>query len=218
MRLSKAKVEILDDIDGNDVLAQIERAARTCYKSEEKICKGSAEKLVAKLIESGHMPMIEFVDVTVKFTCDRGVSHELVRHRLASFAQESTRYCNYKGGVEFIIPPWNDKFKPGEYNLASVYLTNYDREDYIWLSTMQFCEAAYLNLIAEGYSPQKARSVLPNSLKTEVVMKANLREWIHFFNMRCSPAAHPQMRELANSLKKQFKSKIPIIFDDKVEE
>jgi thymidylate synthase (FAD) len=163
--------------------------------------------------------MLEFHDMTVKFVCDRGVSHEIVRHRLASYAQESTRYCNYsrlKFGrqITFVIPQWLN-LSEGEYDVTRILQAGTGKpESRLWLNAMYEIESGYLNLIDMGWSAQKARSVLPNSLKTEIVMKANLREWRHFFTLRCSKAAHPQMRELAIPLLKQFRKRIPLIFDD----
>jgi thymidylate synthase (FAD) len=207
MKLIKPSFEILSGLS-QDSLQQIELAARTCYKSEDRISEGSAKKLVGTLIERNHGAMLEFHDVAVKFVCDRGVSHEIVRHRIASFAQESTRYCNYskdKFGNEltFIIPNWLD------YDNGPT-----DAFDY-WAEAMKFAEDHYIHLINDWkWSPQEARSVLPNSLKTEIVMKTNLRSWRNFFQLRCNKAAHPQMRELAVPLLDRFQAWIPLVFDD----
>ena len=219
MKLIKPYTEILTTINGSQILKDIERVARTCYKSEDKISEdtSSAEELIKKLIARGHEAMIEFGDITVKFVCDRGVSHEIVRHRVASYAQESTRYCNYgkSGEVTFIIPPW---FKEPLYEYQ-IYLKHpesaiTDYAEQIWLEAMLSSEASYLDLLNDGWSPQQARSVLPNSLKTELNVKMNIREWRHFFRMRCSKAAHPQMQELTRPLLKQFQELIPVLFDD----
>ena len=205
MKLIKSKVEILDNINGEEVINKIAKVARTCYKSEDNSTSEKDRELVKRLIKSGHEAMIEFFDITVKFTCDRGVSHELVRHRMASFAQESTRYCNYskdKFGNEltFIEPIWYD----------SLGITH--KQDFE--IALERCEDDYLEFIRQGWTPQQARAILPNALKTEINMKANLREWRHFFKLRCSTAAHPDMRVLALDLLKQFHDNIPIIFDD----
>ena len=198
-------------------LETIEAAGRTCYKSEDKITEGRAEKFVRMIIKRGHHSVIEHAYMSVRFICDRGVTHEIVRHRLAAYSQESTRYCNYKGGVTFIIPPWIN--------------INFDRlvvkKDQIighsliydsiacWLDSMLLAERKYIELISTcGWSPQQARSVLPNSLKTEIVMTANLREWMHVFKLRTSKAAHPQMRELMIPLLEEMKTFVPVIFDD----
>lgn len=221
MRLIKPKVEILDNLNGTDILKRIEQVARTCYKSEDKISEddSSARKLVTNLINSKHEAILEFVDVTVKFTCDRITSQSIVRHRIASFAQESTRYCNYskdKFGNEltFIIPSWLDwkeeTIRKGDFEKSG----SGSIDSQLFINSLLNAEDSYLRLIKEGWKPQQARMVLPMSIKTEINMKCNLREWRHFFNLRCSQAAHPDIRVLALDLLKQFHERIPIIFDD----
>jgi thymidylate synthase (FAD) len=196
-------------------LKAIETAGRTCYKSEDKITDNSAIVFTKMLLVRGHDAMIEHASMSYKLVCDRGVSHEIVRHRLFSYAQESTRYCNYKGGVTFIIPPWVD-IREGSYTCGQ--LNNVlDEEDYQWAKGMTASEARYLDLLEHGWSPQQARSVLPNSLKTEIVIAGNLREWRHFFSLRTAAAAHPQMREIASLVLKDAASRIPVIFDEYVE-
>lgn len=203
----KAGYEILDDINGKGILCKLEQIARVCYKSEDKIADGTAEKMVRSLIERGHEAMLEHFSLSVKFTVDRGVSHEIVRHRLASFAQESTRYCNYgtRGGEIKVIRP--------------LYLSE-DGEDYnLWRKSCEVAEQQYLAMLACGCAPQEARAVLPNSLKTEIVMTANLREWRHFLKLRAvgtTGKPHPQMQEVAIPLLKELQATIPIVFDDLV--
>ena len=209
MQAIKAYTQIYNDFDGQKILEKIEKVARTCYKSEGKIQEGSAAKMVASLIKSGHEAMLEHVSVTVKFVVDRGISHELVRHRLASFAQESTRYCNYSkddfsSEITFIIPEYLD-YKSAGWNT--------------WKETMKACEDSYFKLLDIGLTAQEARAVLPNSLKTEVVMTANLREWRHFFKLRAlgtTGKPHPQMLEVTVPLLEDFKQMIPVVFDDLV--
>lgn len=209
MQAIKPYTQIYKDFDGQKVLQKIEVVARTCYKSEGKIQEGSAAKLVAGLIKSGHEAMLEHASVTVKFVVDRGISHELVRHRLASFAQESTRYCNYSkddfgSEITFIIPDYLE-YKSEGWN--------------IWKESMKQAEDAYFKMLDFGLSPQQARAVLPNSLKTEVVMTANLREWRHFFKLRAlgtTGKPHPQMLEVAVPLLEDMKNLIPVVFDDLV--
>lgn len=209
MQAIKAYTQIYNDFDGQKILEKIEKVARTCYKSEGKIQEGSAAKMVASLIKSGHEAMLEHASVTVKFVVDRGISHELVRHRLASFAQESTRYCNYSkddfgSEITFIIPEYLE-YKSEGWN--------------IWKESMKQAEAAYFKMLDFGLSPQQARAVLPNSLKTEVVMTANLREWRHFFKLRAlgtTGKPHPQMLEVTVPLLEDFKQMIPVVFDDLV--
>jgi thymidylate synthase (FAD) len=202
MQIIKPSFKIEDEINGDAMLRRIEGAGRTCYKSEAKITPDSARGFVRKIIASGHESVLEHEKITVRIICDRGVSHEIVRHRLASYSQESTRYCNYgKPGrsVAFIVPCfWSE-----------------DSDQFaMWRNAMMCAEDYYLGLIARGASPQQARSVLPNSLKTEIVMTANLREWRHFFRLRTSKAAHPQMREIAVPMLAEFKRLIPVVFDD----
>lgn len=204
MQVVSAGYEILDTLNGEEILKKIERVARVCYKSEDKITDGSAEKMVKALIKRGHEAMLEHFSFSVKFIVDRGVSHELVRHRVASFAQESTRYCNYghEGEITVIKPP---------------YLSDCGEDYNIWRKACMVAEKQYLDMLAYGFSPQEARAVLPNSLKTEVVMTANLREWRHFFSLRaCGTTGkpHPQMLEVTVPLLKEIKSLIPVVFDD----
>ena len=216
MELIRPSYEILTKVDGNEVMKQIELAARTCYKSEAKITAGSAREMVHRLIKSGHEAMIEHSPaISVKFIVDRGVSHELVRHRMASFAQESTRYCDYSGDIEFVIPPWIDieprKYEPHELPLSV------DSPDYTWYYIMRVAESSYNALRSEGWSPQQARSVLPNSLKTEIIVTANLREWRHIFKLRAigtTGRPHPQMAEIMVPLCVAMCEILPEVFDD----
>ena len=181
-------------------LEVIEECGRTCYKSEDKITNESAAKFVNSLLKSGHESVIEHVNASVKFITNRGVTHELVRHRLCAFSQESTRYVKYDGDMEFIKPVW--------------WETSDEAPKFEWERAMKNAEEAYLNLLRQGWRPEQAREVLPNSLKTEIVVSANMREWRHIFKLRTSKAAHPQIRELMKSCLKGFQAVIPILFDD----
>jgi len=207
MKIIKPSTEITYMPDGIEVLKMIERAGRTCYKSEDKISDESCKTFVASIIKRGHEAMLEFADATVKFVCDRGVSHEIVRHRIASYAQESTRYCNYSGdkfGKEItVVEPC---FWPIEQELSLSHK--------VWALACMDAERHYFKLLELGASAQEARSVLPNSLKTEINVKYNMREWRAFFKLRCATAAHPQMRELTIPLLKEFKKRVPVLFDD----
>ncbi len=224
MKLIKPYYEIRTPINGEEILIAIEQAARTCYKSEERIevISGhatSARTFVSKLISRGHEAMLEFGGmINVLFVCDRGVSHELVRHRVASFAQESTRYCNYnKDDITFIIPNWITELPDIKTLNTKVFDNTISNEEgciLTWYDSCEFAEESYKELINHGWTPQQARSVLPNSLKTEINVSANIREWRHIFRLRASKAAHPSMRELMIPLLEEFKSKIPILFDD----
>ena len=204
MKIINPSFEILSPVDGQAILQHIERCGRVCYKSEDKITDTSAQTFVGSIIKRGHEAVLEHASVTVKFVVDRGVSHEIVRHRLAAYCQESTRYCNYSkdgfgGQVTFIQPNFLDRGTRGWE---------------LWVLACEQAAKAYFDLLNWGCSPQEARAVLPNSLKTEVVMTANLREWRHFFKLRTAPAAHPQMREVTIPLLRRMQELIPVVFDD----
>lgn len=211
MKVIRAGYEILTDISNGGVkeLQHIEKIGRVCYKSEDKITKDgeSAKKFVKMIIDKGHEAMIEHSSLSVKFIVDRGVSHELVRHRIASFAQESTRYCNYS----------KNKFG-NELTFIKPCFPIMDKNFYAykkWENAMYHAESVYLDLInSYNFTPQEARSVLPNSIKTEITITANYREWRNFFKLRTAKAAHPQMREVTIPLLEELKKKLPIIFDD----
>lgn len=211
MRLIKPSVEITAMTD--DPLKRIEIAGRVCYKSEDKMTEDSAANFVRMLIKRGHESVIEHASATVKFICDRGVSHELVRHRIASFSQESSRYCNYSGKVTFVIPPWVTT-TPREVNKYEDVLKTKAGADFSWLMHMLNSASRYKQFLKLGWKPEQARAILPNSLKTELIMTANFREWRHFLKLRASAAAHPQMRELAIPLLQQFQTAVPVVFDD----
>ena len=207
MRVINAGYEIISELNGEEILKHIERCARVCYKSEDRITDGSAEKMVAALIRSGHEAMLEHYSFTVKFICDRGVSHELVRHRIASFAQESSRYCCYA----------KDKFGK-ELTFINPCFWEPDSDNYArWFHEMDEAEKTDLAMIENGPTPEQARDILPTSIKTEIVMTANLREWRHFFKLRAEGVTgkpHPQMLEITIPLLKELKQKVPVVFDD----
>lgn len=212
MKLIKPSAEVIhfDSL----TMQRIEAAGRTCYKSESKITPDSSKKFIEMIINRGHESVLEHEKITVRIICDRGVSHELVRHRIASFSQESTRYCNYSkdkhdNQLTFIIPPWLDlnegTFKMGEYSFMG--------EAGHFVGMLFDVEKLYNRFInTYKWQPQQARSVLPNSLKTEIVITANLREWRLIFSQRCATAAHPQMREIMIPLQKEFNKYLPVIF------
>ena len=207
MKIQNASVEIMDEwnpLTQEKVLAHLERCGRTCYKSEDKIKDGSAEKFVRNIIKRGHESVLEHVSFTVRFICDRGVSHEIVRHRLASYSQSSTRYCNYV----------DDRFGNEITVIRPLFLKEGTAAYRIWENACMETETAYVLMLDAGCSPQEARSVLNNSLQTEVCMTANLREWRHFLKLRTSPASHPQMREVALMLLGILKERLPVIFGD----
>ncbi len=204
MKIIAPSFEIMDDIDGQEIARKLERFGRVCYKSEGNISDSSAERFIRNIIKNGHESVIEHEKVSVKIICDRGVSHELVRHRIASYSQESTRYCNY----------YKDKFGKELTFIKPVFWDEGSEEYRIWLHTMKGIEKAYFDLIEAGAEPQEARSILPNSLKTEVIATMNLREWRHFFKLRTSERAHPQMREIACPLLDTFQQLMPMVFED----
>lgn len=206
MRIIIPSAEILDPIDGEKIIKSIERYGRVCYKSEDRITTDSARTFIENIIASGHESVIEHEKVSVRIICDRGVSHEIVRHRIASYSQESTRYCNYS----------KDKFANELTFIKPCFWKEGSEQYQTWKRIMCEIEKAYLQLVKEGVKPQEARSVLPNSLKTEIVVTMNLREWRHFFRLRTSERAHPQMREIAVPLLREFQSRIPVIFDDMI--
>jgi thymidylate synthase (FAD) len=183
----------------------IEIAGRTAYKSEDKITLDSYDKFIRGIISRGHEAVIEFGSMTVKFVTDRGVSHELVRHRMCSFVQESTRYCRYsleKFGKEITV------IKPSTWD--EMVLTQQER----WREAVRESEIAYLGMMKAGLSPQQARAVLPSSLKTEIVVRANFREWRHIFRLRCAKTAHPDMQALMIPLRDECIRVLPCVFDD----
>jgi len=216
-----------------DILGSIERAGRTCYQSEAKIgctlanesmpdiCRTyslvgphcidtrcpqhSSHQFVKMLRDRGHAAMLEFGEITVRFITNRGVTHELVRHRLFSFAQESTRYVKYNGDMEFIRPVW-----------FTLLLSSTEERDAqaLWVKSMGISEMHYGQLLRMGWRPEQAREVLPNSLKTEITVKGNVREFRHMLDLRCSKKAHLQMRALMVPLLEELKGRVPIVFDD----
>jgi thymidylate synthase (FAD) len=185
----------------------IERTARVCYRSEDKIVEGSAETFVKGIVDRGHHAMIEHAVASLHFICDRGVTHEIVRHRLASYAQESTRYCNYS----------KEKFGKQISVIKPPQLT--EEAEKIWSETCEMIDQNYQKLVTDLKIPaQIARSILPNCLKTEIIVTANFREWFHMFTLRTSPKAHPQMREVMIMALDILKKEAPTIFSDIVVE
>ena len=223
MKIIEPSVRLEDKIDGTEIIKKIEKIGRVCYKSENNITDDSAERFIKNIIKNGHESVLEHVSISVRVICDRGVTHEIVRHRIASYSQESTRYCNYsndKFGNEltFIKPCW---FKSSIEDLNNYIKNKNDFKklssgEWVWIDTLKSIEISYFTLLLKtcNWTPEQARSILPNSLKTEIVMTMNLREWRHFFKLRCSKRAHIQMRQIANMILDEFKKEIPIIFDD----
>lgn len=206
VKIIEPSVEIVTEINPNTILKTIEKAARTCYKTENNISEdtSSAVKMIAKLIEVGHTAMIEFADIHVKLIADTGVLKDLSRHRHCSFAVESTRYCNYskgKFGNELtFIKPCNIEEN------SDMYKT--------WLEAMQHIEDSYMKMAEQGAKPDQLRMILPHSLKTEINMKCNIREWRHIFKLRCAKAAHPSVQQVMKMILKELHQSIPVVFDD----
>jgi thymidylate synthase (FAD) len=200
MKVVEPGFTILDVVDGPEILRRLEAYGRTCYKSEDKITDDSAPKFIKMLLERGHESVLEHEKITVRVICDRGVSHEIVRHRIASYSMESTRYCDYA--------------KAGEIQLINIRLHLTVDQFSEWLDAVADAERHYNRMRELGCTPQIARSVLPNSLKTEIVMTMNLREWRHFFRLRADKAAHPQMRQIAIPMLMEFRRLVPVVFDE----
>lgn len=221
MKVLEASYEILTPISegGINELKHIERIARECYKSNDRITEdgSSAKKFVANLIKSGHEAMIEHgPTLSVYFTVDRGVTHEMVRHRTASFAQESTRYVNYsadKFGNEInVIGILNGIKLDRKMNKLPGETIDAILEE--WFNAIEDAEKHYMTMIKLGATPQIARSVLPSATKAGITITANYREWRHVFKLRTPFNAHPQIREVMIPLLQELKMKLPVIFDD----
>ena len=204
MKIIKPSYEILTPLDWLQTQVEIiEKAGRVCYKSEDKMTDDSALPFACKLANvNKHESVIEHSSLTVRFICDRGVSHELVRHRLASFSQESTRYCNYS----------KDKFGEEITVIEPLFWKPDTAAWHEWRMACEFAEKSYFELLRYGCKPQEARSVLPNSLKTEVVVTANFREWRHILKLRCAENAHPQIREIMIPLRNLLADQLPGLF------
>ena len=205
MKIIEPSVELIDDFDAAAIMRKLELAGRVCYKSEGNIKDDSAEKFIRAIIKRGHESVIEHAAISFKIICDRGVTHELVRHRIgASYSQESTRYCDYSAG----------KFGSELTFIKPCFWREDDENFKLWRSTMELIEKNYLALCAGGARPEEARSILPNSLKTEIFVTMNLRELRHFIKLRTAKAAHPQMREVALKIYQILAEKLPAVFDD----
>lgn len=204
MKIIEPNVSLEQEIETEKIMKHIEKAGRVCYKSENNISNDSADIFIRNILKRGHESVIEHISITFKIVCDRGVTHEIVRHRIASFSQESTRYCNYS----------QDKFG-NELTFIKPCFWSEDSENFkLWKDMMEKIEERYFELLGNKVSPQEARSILPNSLKTEIYVTMNLREWRHFLKLRTSKAAHPQMRQIAIMIYDIFAEKLPVVFED----
>ena len=206
MKVIQQSYEILTDLlDSTKILKGIERVGRVCYKSESNITQDSYIKFCKMLRDRGHEAMIEHSQLSVKFIVNRAIANEIVRHRLFSFAQESTRYINYSkdkfcNEIKVIEP---ENLLPAN---SSVYQ--------FWYNSCKNAEDAYMALLYDNVKPEIARDVLPLSTATEIVVTGNIREWRHFFKLRCDSKAHPQIVSISRKLLNELKSKIPVLFDD----
>lgn len=202
------RIAAITETDPVRLMQHLEAMGRICYQSEEAVTEGSYKQFLKNIIKRGHEAVLEHGTVTAVVICDRGVSHEIVRHRIAAYCQESTRYCNYSKGkfgeeITVIEPLF---FEPGSYNYQ------------IWERACDRAESAYFDMLLQGATPQEARSVLPNSLKTQIAITMNIREWRHFFRLRCSKGAHPQMVEVAKLGLLEMYDYFPVLFEDVYQE
>lgn len=212
MKIVPASYQIMKpDVDDpkvyHDILKEITECGHIAYQSEQLVTDESAERFVRRLIRDGHESVLEHVSMRVKFTVDRGFSHELVRHRLASFTQSSTRYCNYS----------QDRFGNEITVIRPCFLDNSSGAFNTWSRAMVDCENAYFMMLSQGCTPQEARTVLPNSLKTDVIMTTNLREMRHILDLRAAGSTgkpHPQMLEVMVPLLNELRLKLPALFED----
>ena len=184
----------------------ISEAMSNCYRAELNATPKTPQEMVEKAIRIGHYSVVEHVSVSVDIICDRGVTHELVRHRLASYSQESTRYCNYSGDkfgreLTFIYPSWTHIPEAMD-----------SRKYAIWEDALRIAEVRYMEMLDAGATPQEARAVLPNSLATKIAMTANLREWAHIFKLRCDLPAHPDMRQVMKMIMFAMLDLYPSVF------
>lgn len=206
MIVIKPSVEMLDNIGYWNALRLVERAARTCYGSEDRISENSAEALIRQCIRRGHESVLEHANISILLTTDRGVTHELVRHRVGvAYSQESTRYVRYAGDMKFIEPWWWDN--------SRLCAEGAEAKDVFYRQCVS-SEIAYKQMLEIGLPAQAARAVLPNALATKIVVTANVREWRHILKLRCDPAAHPDMRRIMHMVLDMFASLWPVFFDD----
>lgn len=182
------------------MLKTIEYAGRTCYKSHDKITDASAERFCRKLINNKHESVLEHGTITIRIYTNRAIANELERHRIASYSQESTRYCRYDSNIKFVIPE-----------------TENEQALNIWRTSCTNAETTYKALLLSGVKPEIARDVLPLSLGTEVVISANVREWRNILKQRTDRGAHPQIRVLMFSILEEFIKRWPVLFSDILE-
>lgn len=225
MKIINPSFKFVNEPDADVILNTIEKAYRICYMSEPN---SNRDNFIAAKIKAGHESPLEHASISVIITTNRGVTHELVRHRLASYCQSSTRYCNYSkdkfgNQLTFIRPEWISENVLGDWGKLDNWknCTDITDEEMMWLSNCQQCEAMYLSLINHGWTPQQARDVLNNSVETQIMVTMNIREWRHFFKLRAEGTTgkpHPEMFQITIPMLKEFKNCIPVVFDDIMED
>ena len=225
MKIINPSFKFVNEPDADVILNTIEKAYRICYMSEPN---GNRDNFIAAKIKAGHESPLEHASISVIITTNKGVTHELVRHRLASYCQSSTRYCNYSkdkfgNQLTFIRPEWISENVLGDWGKLDNWknCTDITDEEMMWLSNCQQCEAKYLSLINHGWTPQQARDVLNNSVETQIMVTMNIREWRHFFKLRAEGTTgkpHPEMLQITIPMLKEFKNRIPVVFDDIMED
>ena len=217
MKIISPKVEV-EKYNGVKIMKNIERACRTCYRSENLITEDSYKRLLTNCLNRGHQSILEHEKITVRMICDIGVYKDLTRHRFGSFSIESSRYCAYNKGkfdneIKFIKPvfykeSWTDKNYEGS-------AMNIDEEkSMIWYDTMENIEDSYMDMAKLGCTPDEVRMILPHSTAAEVTMTANIREWRHILDLRTKKMAHPSVRQILIPLLLKFKKDMPELFED----
>lgn len=201
MKILEPIIEV-ENFNGIDIMKKIERACRTCYRSEDKITDDSYKTLLTNCINRGHESVLEHEKISIRMVCDIGVYKDLTRHRFASFSIESTRYCNYG----------KDKFDNQIKYIKPVHIEEGTQNYKIWKETMEFIEKQYLLMMEKGAKPDELRMLLPHSTAAQVCMTANIREWKHILLLRCSKMTHPAVRQLLIPLLIKFKEEMPEIF------
>ena len=202
MKLIEPRV-CVESYDSRKIMKNLERACRTCYRSEDLITEESYKTLLKNCINRGHESILEHEKITIRMTCDVGVYKDLTRHRFASFSIESTRYCNYG----------KDKFDNEINFIRPIFADELDKFN-IWEDTMKTIEDAYMKMVAAGYKPDEMRMILPHSVAAEVTMTANIREWKHILDLRTKKMAHPAVQQVMIPLLLNFKKNMPEIFGD----
>lgn len=213
-KVASHAVNLFNEVVPGSTESVIELAGRTCYKSEDKITESSSINFCKMIQTRSHLSVIEHCSATFRIVTSRDILQEVVRHRLASYSVESTRYCTYsedKKGMQFVLPYWVNEQDIKNWESPDLKLESKGSLEFIL--TCKDAEQRYNALIKEGFKPQEARSILPGCLKTEVVMTANFREWQHFLELRTSPAAHPDMRIVANLIATELAIISPILFE-----